>query len=273
MPLAVLLDEIGFFASVAASFGTTRHLRLGLWVFAAAVTVLFNLDAAVVLLTPLYIHIARRHGDDPMALAFIPALLASLASSVLPVSNLTNLVLADQLDLGIGDFIVHAAPAAIAATIVGWICYRRLVPPAPPVVAAVDPVDPHALRVGLPIVAGLLIGFTFGDLVGVPAWVVAACALAVLIGVTRTVPLRHVPFAAAILALALGTLALGAAEVVDVDRVLTVAGVPGEALAFGATVLAANAVNNLPAVLVALPVLDAQPDHVWAVLLGTYSRQ
>ena len=32
--------------------------------------------------------------------------------------------------------------------------------------------------------------------------------------------------------------------------------------------LAANAVNNLPAVLVALPVLDAHPDQVWAVLLG-----
>ena len=102
-----------------------RHLRLALWCLAGAVTVLFNLDAAVVLLTPLYVRIARRHGDDIIALAFIPALLASLASSVLPVSNLTNLVLADQLHLGVGDFLVHAAPAALAATIVGWFAYRR----------------------------------------------------------------------------------------------------------------------------------------------------
>ncbi len=268
VPLAVLLDEVGFFASLAASFGGTRHLRLALWAFAAAVTVLFNLDAAVVLLTPLYIHIARRHGDNPLALAFVPALLASLASSVLPVSNLTNLVLADQLGLGVGDFLRHAAPAAVAATVVGWFAYRRVVPPEPRAPAPVDPIDPHALRIGLPVVAWLLLGFTFGDVVGLPAWSVAAVALGALVAVTRRFPWRHVPITAAALALALGTLALGAADVVDFEHVLTVGGRPGEALAFGVTVLAANAVNNLPAVLVALPVLEVHPEHVWAVLLG-----
>ena len=95
-------------------------------------TVLFNLDAAVVLLTPLYVRIAARHGDDPVALAFIPALMASLASTVLPVSNLTNLVVVEHIDLGAGDFLRHAAPAAIAAVVVGWFAYRapRSRPPA-----------------------------------------------------------------------------------------------------------------------------------------------
>ena len=45
-------------------------IYLGLWVLAAAVTVVFNLDAAVVLLTPLYIRIARRHGYPAEAFAF-----------------------------------------------------------------------------------------------------------------------------------------------------------------------------------------------------------
>ena len=64
VPLAVVLDELGFFAGVAALVDGGRHLRLGLWV-AAAVTVLFNLDAAVVLLTPLYVRIAAcRAGGD-----------------------------------------------------------------------------------------------------------------------------------------------------------------------------------------------------------------
>ena len=83
--------------------GGGRHLRLGLWVLAAAVTVLINLDAAVVLLTPLYVRIAERHGEDPLALAFVPALMASLASTVLPVSKLTNLVVAGKLDVGSAD--------------------------------------------------------------------------------------------------------------------------------------------------------------------------
>lgn len=90
VPLAVALDDIGFFASASIAVRGGRHLRLHLWVVAAAVTAVFNLDAAVILLTPLYVHIARRHGDDSLALAFIPALTASLASTLLPVSNLTT---------------------------------------------------------------------------------------------------------------------------------------------------------------------------------------
>ena len=39
------------------------------------------LDASVVLLTPLYIRVVRRHGLDPTLLAFQPVLLAALASS------------------------------------------------------------------------------------------------------------------------------------------------------------------------------------------------
>lgn len=268
VPLAVLLDEIGFFAGVAASVGATRRLRLALWCFAAAVTIVFNLDAAVVLLTPLYVRIAHRHHDDVIALAFIPALLASLASSVLPVSNLTNLVVAGRLHLGVGDFLVHAAPVAAVATVVGWLAFRRVSPPEPAGTPVQEVVDVAAIRAGAPVVAFLLLGFTAGDALGVPAWVVAALALAWLCVSTRALPWRHVPVQAVALALALGTLALGAAQSIDVDRILTVAGLPGEALAFGATALGANAVNNLPAVLVALPALEAHPERAWAMLLG-----
>jgi arsenical pump membrane protein len=131
-----------------------------------------------------------------------------------------------------------------------------------------ETVDTGAIRAGAPVVAFLLIGFTVGDALGVPAWVVAALALAWLCARTRSLPWRHVPAQAVALALALGTLALGAAQSIDVGRVLTVAGLPGEALAFGATALGVNAVNNLPAVLVALPALELHPERVWAVLLA-----
>ncbi|MGI8755893.1 MAG: hypothetical protein ACR2MB_08545 [Acidimicrobiales bacterium] len=47
---------------------------------AAAVVAVFNLDAAVVFLNPLYVRIARRQGLPSEALAFQPALLASLGS-------------------------------------------------------------------------------------------------------------------------------------------------------------------------------------------------
>ncbi len=268
VPLAVLLDDLGFFATVAALVDGGPRLRLALWVLAALVTVLFNLDAAVVLLTPLYVRIAVRHGDDPVLLAFLPALLASLASSVLPVSNLTNLVVARRLDLGTTDFLAHAAPVALAATIAGWLVWSRLAGPAPTVRPTHDPAVPGSLAVGVPVVVWLLVGFTAGDQLGVPAWVVVGLALAALALVTRRVPWQHAPVGAAALALALGTLALGAAPALGLDRVLGVPGPGGEALTFGVAALGADLVNNLPALLVGLPALDLHPGRVWAVVLG-----
>ena len=120
----------------------------------------------------------------------------------------------------------------------------------------------------MPVVVWLLLGFTVGDQLGVPAWVVAGLALAVLVVLTRRLPWEHVPVGAAALALSLGTLALGAAPALGLDRVLGVSGAGGEALTFGVAALGANLVNNLPALLVSLPALDLHPDRVWAVLLG-----
>lgn len=87
---------------------------------APLVTTVFNLDASIVLLTPLYLRIARLHGLDPLATAFQPVLLAALASSALPVSNLTNLIVAEHLDVSVVDFIVRLGPASAIACLVGW---------------------------------------------------------------------------------------------------------------------------------------------------------
>ena len=110
VPLAVLLDRSGFFARWPGS-SATPHLVAGLWILAALVTIVFNLDAAVVLLTPLYVRIAERHGRDPVLSGSSRPLLASLASSVLPVSNLTNLIAAERVHLDAGDFVAHLARA------------------------------------------------------------------------------------------------------------------------------------------------------------------
>lgn len=120
VPMAVVLARIGFFDAVAARIAVGHRLRPTLWVFAALVTTVFNLDASIVLLTPLYLRIARLHGLDPLATAFQPVLLAALASSALPVSNLTNLIVAEHLDVSVVDFIVRLGPASAIACLVGW---------------------------------------------------------------------------------------------------------------------------------------------------------
>src|SRR4051794_22510143 len=105
VPLAAMLDDLGFFDAVAARVTTRTTSVLGLWLPAAATAVVLNIDPTVVLLTPLYVRLARRVGADPLPVAAIPLLLASLASSVLPVSNLTTLIAADTLGLTVGDVV------------------------------------------------------------------------------------------------------------------------------------------------------------------------
>ena len=100
----------------------------GLWALAAVTTAVLNLDTTVVLLTPLYLRLARRTGVEPFPLVVIPLLLASFASSVLPVSNLTTLIVVQRFDLGTLDVLAHLALPSLAATMVGWWAYRRRFP-------------------------------------------------------------------------------------------------------------------------------------------------
>jgi arsenical pump membrane protein len=268
VPLAVLLDRLGFFTAAAAMVSGGRHLHLGLWFFGAAVTTLFNLDAAVVLLTPLYIQIARRHGIDPIELAIQPAMLAALASSALPVSNLTNLIADQHLHLDALAFLGHLGPASLGAVIVGYLGYRRTRAGAIGEPQPDEPIDRRALRRGAPVVAFVLVGFTVGDLIGVPAFVVALVAvvwLLVLVDDRRRLPM---PWDAAALALGLGVVAAAAAPHLGVDHLLSGHGVWGDAQAMGVAAVGADLVNNLPAWLVALPSLEAGSGRVWPVLLA-----
>ncbi|MCU1392849.1 MAG: Citrate transporter [Ilumatobacteraceae bacterium] len=285
VPLAVLLDRSGFFSAIAQRIDGGRHLRAALWVLAALVTIVFNLDAAVVLLTPLYVRIAQRHGEDPVAIGFIPALQAALASSVLPVSNLTNLIVADRLHLGAGQFIAHLGLPSVAAIAAGGWAFVRSVRGEP--AAAADAAtgeeyglavvsepsrdaaaDARAIRIGGIVVVWMLAGFIVGERVGVAAWVVVAIALVGLMAVQREVPWRQIPVHAAVLAAGLGVLATAAATHLPVRQLLSIAGLPGELATIGVLAIGANAINNLPALLVTLPAVSAHHERVWAVLIG-----
>ncbi len=291
VPLAVLLDRLGFFTTVAARITTRSSSLGGLWVLAALVTTVLNLDAAVVLLTPLYVHIARRSGRDPLLVAAQPVLLACLASSALPVSNLTNLIAAAATGAGTSDFLVHLGLPSLVATSVGWWRYRTLLRRSAVIspLATVETGDAdqsqRALVVGGVVVAGVLIGFTLGRGVGLAPWEVALLADAVLIGVEvrhrrahhdlgngapwRAVPWRAVPVGTALVAGSLGVLAAAAVVHLPVDQLIGGTSVADLARTAGVAAAGANVVNNLPALLVALPATGrgATPS-VWAVLLG-----
>ena len=267
VPLAIGLDRIGFFDAAAERVAAHRRLRPALWVFAALVTTVFNLDTSIVLLTPLYLRIAHRHGLDPLTTAFQPVLLAALASSLLPVSNLTNLIVASATGADVGAFVLRLGPASFAAAAVGWWMFRRteLAGKAPVVLAGSD-VAPRALRVGVPIVGLLVVGFTLGAAVGIPAWSVAATALLVVVPLAGGVPLRSVPVDAIAVAAGLGLLAAAVVPFLSLEGVLSGGGVGGSVRAMLAGVVGASLVNNLPALLVGLPFTT--PHTLWPFLAG-----
>ncbi|HNJ96501.1 MAG TPA: SLC13 family permease [Ilumatobacteraceae bacterium] len=267
VPLAIGLDRVGVFAALAAAVDGGRHLVASLWVLAALVTAVLNLDAAVVLLTPLYIRIALRHGLSPEMLAFQPALLACLASGPLPVSNLTNLIVAEQHSLHATDFLVHMGPPTVVAVVVGWWCFRRCFHLHPVADRVDEPVDRRALRRGLPVVALVVVGFTLGDVWGVPAWIVAAVAWAWVALLTREVRWRAAPLEAILVAAALSVLVAGALPHLGLHSVLAHDGFAGAWRALTVGVVGSDLTNNLPTVLAAGDLLHDRA-HVWPLLVG-----
>jgi arsenical pump membrane protein len=263
VPLAVLLDRIGCFDAVARRL-PARSTALGLWVLGAATVALVNLDAAVVLLTPVAIRAAARAGEDARGLALQPALLASLSSSWLPVSNLTNLIAEEHDRVGPGAFLVHLGPPSLAAVAVGYLLWRRAWPrptAGPPTPAPSAPHDREALVVAAVAAGVLLVGFTVGGVVGVPPWAVAAVVVAGLVARTRSVPLAAVPWASALVVAGLAVLAV-AAVLGDGQ------GAGGLARIVGVGALGANVANNLPTFVAGLPHLPAGDAARWAWLLG-----
>ncbi|MGH8573156.1 MAG: SLC13 family permease, partial [Gammaproteobacteria bacterium] len=98
-------------------------------VFASATTIFLNLDTTAVLLTPVMLAIAAKATIPDMPLAMLTVWLANTASLLLPVSNLTNLLAYDRMNLTPTEFAIRmVAPqaAAIVATAAClWLFYWR----------------------------------------------------------------------------------------------------------------------------------------------------
>jgi arsenical pump membrane protein len=266
VPLAVLLDELEVFHALAQVAGG-RHLAVGMWVVCAVAVAVLNLDASVVLCTPLAITVARRWQVDPMALAFQPALLACLASSALPTSNLTNLIAVEQGRLDAVELTTRLVLPTLVACAVGYAGWRfafRRHDLVPAVVRRSSEPLTRPLTIGAAVLAVLLVGFLAGAAVGVPPWVVVAVVDLALVGLSRQVPWRAVPWGTAAVAAGLAVVAAAAAGRAGLAGWLVHDGVWSQALSSAA---AANVVNNLPAFLLALP-HTANTTQTLALLLG-----
>ncbi|HEX4247940.1 MAG TPA: SLC13 family permease, partial [Pseudonocardia sp.] len=294
--LAYLADAEGLFSWLGdrlavASAGRPARL-LGL-VFAAAsvTTAVLSLDATVVLLTPVVFGTAATLRVRAKPHVYACTHLANSASTLLPVSNLTNLLAFAASGLSFAAFGALMALPWLVAIAVEYLVFRwffrtDLDDPVGGAEAGGDEVAAQDRPVpvfALAVIGLTLVGFGVSGAFGVePVWVAAvgAAVFAVRALVRREIGPGGLVRAASplfcLFVLALGVVVTGVTEhglgtaitalvpVGDGPTLLVLLAVAGLAA------LLANVVNNLPATLVLLGALGAgaHPGLVLAVLLG-----
>ncbi|GGP45775.1 arsenic transporter [Streptomyces melanogenes] len=285
--LAQLCDDEGLFQACGAwmartAAGKPRRLLAQVFAVASAVTAVLSLDATVVLLTPVVFATAARLGARSKPHVYACTHLSNTASLLLPVSNLTNLLAFAASGLSFTRFAALMTLPWLAAIGVEYAVLRRFfATDLDAGASAPSRAEPPELPLfALLTVAGTLAGFVLTSAVGIdPAWAAAAGALVLATRALvrrRTTPAALVgaaalPFLAFVLALGIvvravvdNGLASGLAHLVPDGT-----GLPALLGVAALAAVLANVINNLPAVLVLLPLTaPTGPGAVLAVLLG-----
>jgi arsenical pump membrane protein len=233
-------------------------------------------------LTPVVLATARSVAVPARPHAYATAHLANTASLLLPVSNLTNLLAFTTAGISFMHFAGMMALPWLAAIAVEFLLFRWLfardLAVEPALRNAPEQVDVPVFV--LAVLALTLVGFAVTSLLGhSPAW--AALAGASVLGtralarrettITRVVAAFDVPFLAFVLCLGVVVDAVMRHGLDEVMHEVLPTGQTLPALLSIAAVAAvlSNIVNNLPAVLVLLPLVAASgPAAVMAVLIG-----
>lgn len=285
--LAHFCDVEGLFRACGAwmarrSAGRPGRLLTAVFALASAITAVLSLDATVVLLTPVVLATAARSGVRARPHLYACAHLSNTASLLLPVSNLTNLLAFAASGLSFTRFAALMALPWLVAIAAEYLLFRRFF--ADDLKTAIPTPDtaeaPELPLFALVTVGCTLAGFVVASAAGVePAWVALAGAL-VLAGRAlarrQATPLTVVRsaapgFLAFVLALGVVVRAVVDNGLADALRHVLPEG-SGLVALLGIAALAAvlaNLINNLPAVLVLLPLTaTAGPGAVLAVLIG-----
>lgn len=289
--LGELCEREGLFAAAGALMarharGRPRRLLALTFAVAAATTAVLSLDATVVLLTPAVFAAAAAARLRARPHVYACVHLANSASLLLPVSNLTNLLVFRASGISFAHFAaLMALPWLVVLAVEGAVFTRffrgELAAGARGGTDAATPVlagERAHPRAAAAVLAGTLAGFGVSGPLGIdPAWIAAAGAAALAVPALaggRIAPAQLVRASAPlfllfVLALALVVRAAQQHGLTDaVDALVPGGSSPLTLLAVAALAATlANLVNNLPAVFVLLPAL-AGPGPLLAALIG-----
>jgi arsenical pump membrane protein len=264
------------------SRGSPRRLLALVFAVASGVTVFLGLDPAIVLLTPVVLATATSLRISPKPDVYATVHLANSASLLLPVSNLTNLLVFNLSALSFIRFASMTLLPTLAAIGVEWVVLSRFFAAelGRPREAELATATPPLPRFALGVLGATLVGFLVSSPFGVqPVWVAAAGAAAITVpalvrraqGAIDVVRALEPSFL--LFVLGLGVIVVAASDNGLATAVRTV--LPGgttlpDLLGIAAiSALAANLLNNLPAILIIGPVAARSGDPaVLAALVG-----
>lgn len=291
--LSGLLEASGFFewAAVLAarSARSGAGLLRNLLVLGALITIVLSLDTTAVILTPLVVAAVQRLEVPARPYILVCVFVSNVASLLLPVSNLTNLLLAAHVPTA--QFAAAMWLPQLATLAVLWAglrvaCRPDLSPSLDtsrlPRASAVI-VDRPFFLAACGVLVLLVLGYFLGPALGVPVWVTTFAGVLLLgaVGLARQrlgrsgvqhLSLGVFPFVVGLFAV------VQAVENLGLDRPLvTWLAEPrpawaGLAAMTGVASLASSALNNLPATLLVrslLGTLHAPDAWMHAALLGT----
>ncbi|MDT3766947.1 ArsB/NhaD family transporter [Gleimia hominis] len=289
--VATLADAGGVFSALARALtrvgaSDPRVFYLVFCLVTIVSTVFFSLDTTVVLMVPIAVATALRLGVSARPFAYATIWLANTASLLLPISNLTNLLVADQhagtspLQFAAQMWPAWIVSCVVPAAILFVLEYRTLHP-------REQHVDSHAEKqiekmekregnrgvIALSII--VLVILCVALVCGVTPWIagsVAALALLIIVGVASStdLPKHLVPVKLVLqmlgIFLATGALISVAGNMIN-DFTPTFPGFLGAEAKALQGLVGANLVNNLPAYL-ALENTVSDPQSLFALLVG-----
>jgi arsenical pump membrane protein len=294
--LSLLIGKSGFFEWAAircarVARGDAHSLYRNAFVAGAIITAILSLDTTAVMLTPVMLALVKRLKVPAAPYVVLCAFVANVGSLALPISNLTNLLFADAFHQTFAAFaarmiVPQLVALAITYAVLRW-HFRRDLPvrfdgEALPEPATVVPHHAYFLTC-VTVLALVLIGYFLAPLMGLEPYVFAFAGCGVLavagalagcvhLRVARELAWDIFPFVIGLFIAVqglenLGIVSAGAGWLESMRH-----GSPEKFLAAaGATALASNIMNNLPAALIARSVLlrsHAPMGSVLAALIG-----
>lgn len=307
-------DQAGVFAWLAhhiarMSRGSGRRLFVGIYAAGVFVTVWFSLDTTAVILAPIVYTLVRSLGVPALPFVMGTTYVANTASLLLPVSNLTNLIVWNRFDIPFWRYgavmVLPALTAVVINLVLFLVLFRKDIPDRFGLEALPSLTDEAAATANgdgsgsasgrqlvrcLVVLAGILAALAVAPFFGWDLWVVAIVGAAVLAGqeiaggrvrprqLLTGISWDLLPF---VFSLFLILRAVGQSGLTDLVQSVLIGSEAGET--FGrllfiavASALGSNLINNLPMILVAVdsmavPVSTGEigMSAVYAALLGT----